>query len=260
MNKKIITLAFCCFGLLSLKAQNITITAHRGASFYEPENTLTSIKKALEIGVDRIEIDIQRTKDSVLIVLHDKTIDRTTNGKGKSKDLNYKELQIYNIIDNDGKLTELTIPTLEEVLKLVEGKSTLLIEIKESEKYYPNIERQVVDLLNKYKALEWCIIQSFDDNILNTIHKLQPELALHKLCYGWGIKIKNLKKYEHIKEFSSMSSLTTKRFVKRVHGMGKKVNVWTVDAPIKFGKVIEKGVDGVITNRPILLKEFLNGR
>ena len=77
----------------SAMAQNVQITAHRGASGYAPENTLSSVKKALEIGVDRIEVDVQQTSDGVVVLLHDKTLDRTTDSKGKVGKMTWNELK-----------------------------------------------------------------------------------------------------------------------------------------------------------------------
>ena len=242
-------------------SDNIIVTGHRGASHYAPENTIASVLKALELNADRIEIDIQRTKDSVIVLSHDIDIDRTTNGKGKIIDLEYSEILQYDILYEEGNAHK--IPTLEQVIQTIDGKSKLLIEIKEGNRYYPSIEKQVIDLLRKYDAMEWCIIHSFHDDILVEIRKYDPNIELHKIFLGripftniiFSPKFSNLNDplYNSVSEFSSMYSFTDKALIKKIHNKGKKINVWTVNDAKKAQKMIEKGVDGIITDDPKLI-------
>ena len=160
----------------------ITITSHRGFSGKYPENTLLAVQKALALGVDRIEIDVHQTKDSVLVLMHDKTIDRTTNGKGTIKAFNYKALQAFSAgVKFNSLFLEEKIPTLAEVLKVVQGKAQLIIEIKEGNAYYPNIEQRIIETITKAKAKDWCIIHSFKDEVLDKVHELDSTIVLHKL-------------------------------------------------------------------------------
>jgi glycerophosphoryl diester phosphodiesterase len=116
------------------------IIGHRGAAGLAPENTLASIEKALSLGVDRIEIDIHQTKDNVLVVIHDETLERTTNGKGKIKDLTYREILKYSAGAKFSPACENEkVPTLAEVLDLIDGKSQLLIELKKATAITPEL-------------------------------------------------------------------------------------------------------------------------
>jgi len=213
--------------------KDITVIAHRGASAYEPENSILSVKKAIELGADMIEIDVQRTKDSVVVVLHDKSIDRTTTGEGVCKNLTYDEISSHHIVDNKGQTTQLIIPTFDEVLSAIDGKVNLLIEIKESSDYYPEIEQQVIDLIYKHNALEWCVIQSFHDDVLETAHLLEPGIEIQKLFYGnllgIGLKRKSLNQYSYVSSFNGFYPGISKSFVRKVHAMHKKVSVWTIN-------------------------------
>ena len=243
------------------KSEVVVVTGHRGAAYYVPENTIASVEKALELGVDRIEIDIQRTKDSVIVLSHDIDIDRTTNGKGKIIDLDYAEILQYDILDNESKVHK--IPTLEQVIQTVTGKSKLLIEIKEGNSYYKSIEKQVVDLLHAYNATEWCIIHSFKDEVLSEVRKYDKDIELHKIFFGripftniiFSPKFSNLNKplYGSVSEFSSMYYFTDKALIKKIHEKGKKINVWTINDAEKIERMIEKGVDGIITDNPALI-------
>lgn len=232
-----------------LMAQNIRITGHRGAANYAPENTLAGIQKALELHVDRVEIDVQQSKDGVVILMHDKTVNRTTTGKGKVKNLLYKDLAAF---DAGVKFSETfkneKIPTLEEAIQFINGKAIFVIEIKEGNDYYPGIEQHVVELIHKYKAEYWCIIHSFNDAALEEVHRLDKNIVLHKLFIRNSGK--NLSKWAYATEFSIYERFATEKFIQNVHKAGKKVNVWTVNDRAKMQELISKGVDGLITNVP----------
>jgi len=244
------------------KSDTIIITGHRGAAYYAPENTIASVTKALELNVDRIEIDVQRTKDSLIVVSHDVDIERTTNGTGRIVDLTYTEILQYNI---QYKGNVFKIPTLEQVIQVVNGKSQLLIETKEGNDFYHSIEKQVVDLIHLHNATDWCIIHSFKDDVLSEVRKYDKNIELHKLFFGripftniiFSPEFSNLDKplYDSLSEFSSMYILTNKLLIKKIHDKGKKINVWTVDDSCRIKQMIENGVDGIITDNPKLFSK-----
>ena len=239
----------------------IVLTGHRGAAGLAPENNISSIKKALELNVDRIEIDVQQTKDNVVISFHDKTIDRTTNGKGLVKNLTYKEILQYSAGIKFSKDFEADkVPTLDEVFEVINGKAVLIVEIKESHEYYPGIEQRVIDAINKYNAKGWTIVHSFNDKALEKVNEIDSTITLHKvfiadlpflpIIYDGSFQITNLEHYSYCDEFSTFYPFTTKRLIKKVHDLGKKINVWTVNDTSKINKLINYGVDGIITNFP----------
>jgi glycerophosphoryl diester phosphodiesterase len=104
--------------------QNVVVTSHRGAGSLEPENTLRAIRRAIALGVDQIEIDVQLTKDGHLILMHDPTVDRTTNGSGKIAELTCAEIRQLDASSGE------RVPTLDEALALVNGEVVLQIELK----------------------------------------------------------------------------------------------------------------------------------
>ena len=110
------------------------IVGHRGAAGLAPENSLSAIEKGIENEASLIEIDVHLSKDNEVIVCHDATIDRTTNGKGKIKNMTLNELKQYNIVDSDDKITDLKLPTLKEVIQTVNGRVKILLEIKSGHK------------------------------------------------------------------------------------------------------------------------------
>ena len=245
------------------------VIAHRGASGLAPENTLSAIAKAIEIGVDRIEMDLRQTIDGEVIVLHDKTIIRTTNGWGSARKLPLKKIKRYSAGSwFHPDFSAERIPTFREVLELVNGRATLLLEVKDGSPYHHGIEKRIIELVNEYKANEWCIVQSFNDRILNNFRKL-PEFDadMQKLFaafipvapfYG-GSKFtyKRLRRYDFAREVNINRRYVNPRVVRKVHDMGKKVNVWTVNETEALAKFVKWGVDGIITDYPDRLRKVI---
>jgi len=243
----------------------VIVTGHRGAGGLAPENTLAAIEAGLKQGVQRIEVDVRQTKDGQVICIHDASIDRTTNGKGLVKDLTFNDIIKFSAgIKFSKDFIDEKIPTLEQAIQLTANKATLLIEIKDGDEMYPGIEKKVVDLINKHKAESNCIVHSFNDSVLFRIHKMDTSIVLHKLLIAdfpllqlltdGHLKITNLEYYSFVSEFSIYYPFATSRFIKHVHKLNKKVNVWTVDDKAKIGRLINLGVDGIITNYPNYLK------
>ena len=252
------------------KAKDFRVTGHRGAAGLAPENTIESIQKALMLKADRIEIDVQQTKDNQIVVIHDYTVDRTTNGKGAIKDLTLAEIKSFNIKGEGLQITGLKIPTLDEVLDAMNNSAVLLIEIKKEKDLYPGIEQRVVDIINRHNAREICIVHSFNDDVLIKIHAVDSLIILHKLfiaklpllniIFDGKFRCRKLKDYNFISDFSINYPFVTKSVIDKIHAMNKKVNVWTVDDTAKMKKLIDLGVDGIITNYPdrlIKLKQKL---
>ena len=245
------------------KVKNMQIIAHRGGAGIGLENTLSCIEKGIAYGADVIEIDIHLTKDGHLIVCHDQTVDRTTNGKGKISEMTLDELRKLRIIDAEGNATDEQLPTLSEVMELVKGRAILLIEIKQPRKKYLGIEQKVVDEIEKFQAASWVIIQSFDDSVLENIHAINPELRLEKLlfCKFPGLPFIfdgtfnrfSFSKYSYVSSFNIHHKAASKSFIKKIHKQGKEVKIWTLIEPQKTPDI---PVNGIITDRPDLWIEF----
>ncbi len=239
----------------------ITLTGHRGAGGLAPENTLSAIKTGLANGVQRIEVDVRQSKDGQIICIHDVSIDRTTNGKGLVKDLTFEQILKFSAgIKFSEAFKNEKIPLLEEAILLTANKAVLLIEIKDGDEVYPGIEKKVVDLINKHKTNSYCIVHSFNDSVLFRIHKMDSSIVLHKLLIAdfpflqlltdGNLKITNLEYYHFAAEFSTFSKFTTSRLINHVHRLNKKINVWTVNDKKQIGRLINMGVDGIITDYP----------
>ena len=163
------------------------VWAHRGASGYAPENTLDAFRKAVEMGADGIEIDVQMTKDGELVVIHDETIDRVSNGKGWVKDYTYEELKKFNFNKTHLEYTKEEIPTLEQVYLLIKPTNlTINVEIKTGIVFYPGIEERVLELTERLGMKERVIYSSFNHYTIRKIKELDPQ-AKTGMLYEDGI-------------------------------------------------------------------------
>lgn len=244
--------------------------AHRGASGLVPENTLIAFEKAIELGVDRIEMDLRQTIDGEVIVLHDKTIKRTTNGWGSARKLSLNRIKKYSAGSwFHHKYSDEKVPTFREVLKLVNGRTKLLLEVKDGSPYHHGIERNIIKLIDEHNAQDWCIVQSFNDIVLKNFRTL-PNLHsdVQKLFeivipvapfYGGSqFSYKALRRYDFAQEVNVNFKNVTPLVVEKIHKMGKKINVWTVNDEYDLKMFIEMGVDGIITDYPDRLKYLLD--
>lgn len=236
-------------------------TGHRGAAGLAPENTLRAVAKGLENKVDRIEIDVQQSKDEKVILMHDISLERTTDGKGLVKEFTYSQLLTLDAGSWFGaEFQKEKIPTLEDAIQLINGQSELIIEIKKGDDYYPNIEENILKIIEENNCSSWCIIHTFDTSVLERIHNLAPSIRLHKLFVGKfnllpimigdGIEIFDIADYPYIEEYSINYYFANKETIKHIKSNGKKVNVWTANNQEIIDDMISLGVDGIITDFP----------
>lgn len=237
------------------------IIAHRGASGYAPENTLAAVDTALALDAAVIEVDIHQTRDNVLVVLHDRTINRTTDGSGKIKDLTFEEIRQYSAGRWFGDpFANERIPSLVEVIERVKGRAMLLIELKGNHSIYPGMERRLVDLLRVHEIEDECILQSFNRTALMNLHVIDSTLTLHRcilfdlpvlhLVLDRTARFRPLEDDRFIRGVSVNRHFVTERFVRRMHGLGKTVHVWTVNKTADFERLAKLKVDGIITDYP----------
>lgn len=238
-------------------SEDFSIIAHRGFSSKAPENTLSAIEKALQLGVDMIEIDIHLTANHEIVVIHDHTLERTTNGKGDiiSKNLSQlKQLDAgswFNLTFSNEK-----IPTLDEVLSLVDGKAIVLIEMKGDTIIYPQLPVLLANKLLKAKAVDWCIVQAFDIHLINKVHQFSPAFYCFYLIENEAIQFDKRKHF--YKAINPNFDLLNDELVKNLHDNGLKTFPYTVNKKEDMLRLINYNVDGIITDYPDILKKTLN--
>ena len=246
--------------VLTKQKRKIALVAHRGAADTAPENTLAAIRQALQTPAEFIEVNIHQTKDKQIVVMHDASVDRTTNGEGNIEDLTLAEIKKLDAGSwYDSAYQNERVPTLEEVLQLIKGKKKLLIEIKKGRDYYEGIENQTIALLQENRAGDWCTLQSFYDPVLEKIWKNEISVPTHKLIVGklpWlplyydhGIRWGSFEKYYRASAINVHHYFASKAFIRHVHQNGFKTFVWTVDDPEEINAIIDRGADGIISNK-----------
>jgi len=220
----------------------VLVIAHRGASAYEPENTLRSVKKALELGADMVEVDVRASRDGHIVVMHDPTVDRTTNGKGFIKDMTLKELKKLN-----AGLEE-TIPTLQEVAEMIRGKAHLVVEIK-----VPEIERKILQIIKESELDRQVLITSFYHPILKRVKKLEPTIWTGVIVASRPIRAAQLALDANSNVLFPKHVYVDPQMVKEAHEHNLAVYPWTVDTLNEIEPLIKMGVDGIVTNKPDVL-------
>ena len=234
--------------------------AHRGASKYYPENTILSIKEGIKAGAEGIEIDVHKTKDNKLVVIHDEDIERTFKGKGLVKDYTLtklKEFKCRNKVFQEN--LDCRIPTLEEVLEIIKVAGIMLnIELKTDEIHYEGIEKDVIDLVNKYDLKDKVILSSFNHESIKMVRQIDSEIKTG-LLYEKPIKdIINYANKLGAYAIHPDISLVTEELLREASENNIKVNIYTVNSPIIMRKLIKAGANGLFTDYPDLLNEIIN--
>jgi glycerophosphoryl diester phosphodiesterase len=220
----------------------VLIIAHRGASAYEPENTLRSVKKALELGADMVEVDVRASRDGHIVVMHDAVVDRTTNGKGYVKDMTLEELKRLN-----AGLGE-RVPTLQEVAELMGRKAQLVVETK-----VPEIEKKVLQIIKENELGRQVLITSFYHPILKRVKELNPNMRTGAIIASRPIKAAQLALDANSNALFPKHVYVDPEMVEEAHRHDITVYPWTIDALNEIEPLIKMGVDGIVTNKPDLL-------
>lgn len=244
-----------------INSQRPLIIAHRGDSLTAPENTLPAFQAAVDVGSDLVELDYVHSSDGVPFVIHDDTLDRTTDAKqifgGEKITLQSKSVKELERLDAgawfDPKFTGTKLPTLEAALDTIQKGSMTLIERKEGE------PKTLIDLLRKNDLLESVVVQSFDWEFLAECHALAPELVLGAL----GAKELSTSKLDEIKKSGAKIVgwhylYLSRQRIGMIHDAGLKSWAWTVDEPRWATRLVKWGLDGVITNMPGKMKTLLS--
>jgi len=225
------------------------IYAHRGASAYAPENTMAAFVKAVELGSGGIELDVHMTKDGHIVVVHDEAIDRTSDGSGKIKDLNFSELLRFDFGRwfSDEFVGE-RVPSLEQVLELLSGWNGFLnIEIKSNDN---DIESSVISLINMYRMRDKVIVSSFNHYVIVNIKKLDEGIKTGALIMEMLYKPWEYAKRIGANAIHPYYRAINKEYIEECLENDLEVNVFTVDRPEDVKLFAKTNVSGIITNVP----------
>jgi glycerophosphoryl diester phosphodiesterase len=217
---------------------------HRGAMGYAPENTLASFARALELGVDGIELDVHLCRSGETVVIHDSRVNRTTNGRGKVREMTIRELRELDAGNGEHLLT------LEEVLDFVDHRAFIDIELKAE-----GVAGPVALTVDRYiESRGWkpeqFMITSFDHHELLRCHRLVPRIPFGPLLAAKPLDYARMAQAMKAGGIMPFFEFLDEQFVQDAHQRGLKVITWTVDRPDDIKKVMEMGVDGIISNFP----------
>lgn len=222
---------------------NIEIIGHRGCG-YEPENTPRSFREALEQNVDYIELDVWRCASGELVVIHDETLDRTTNGTGKVTGFTLSELQSF-----DAGMGE-RIPTLEQVLNIVGGKAKICIELKEME-----LTDDVAKLIENCVVTGECsyedfMVSSFNHRELVKLRQRIPQIKIGAILYGIPLSVSDLKEKFDADSLHISTEFISQELIDEAHAHGMTVFAYTVNSIDDFKRVLSMGIDGICSDYP----------
>jgi glycerophosphoryl diester phosphodiesterase len=241
----------------------VEVIAHRGHSSLAPENTLAALGLAIRSGAHRVEFDVQLTKDGVPVVLHDETLERTTNGKGRLCDTTYREISKLDAGSwFHPRFEGEQVPALDGALELCKGKIPVNVEIKCADAS-GFIEKKVVDALRRHDSLDSATVSSFEAHALERVRRLDPRITRETL-YNDPRRPPGPKDLRLAKDCGSAAfSVSLEELIHReelleeAHALGLGLKVYTVDDLERFRKLLFLGVDGVFTNRPDALLSVL---
>jgi glycerophosphoryl diester phosphodiesterase len=242
--------------------QDMWNIAHRGASGHAPENTLAAFRLAAELGAKFIETDLQVTRDAKIIAMHDPTVDRTTNGRGRVSKMSLAELRGLDagtkFLSADGKSYKgERVPTLDEILDFARvADMTLYLEMKESHSW--GLEQTLVGALRRSDSMNRAIVISFNQEALGTVRRIEPALMTGLLDEKPNLRSVEKAVTLGVRQFLPRADRVTPEIIEAAHRADLSVVVWTVDEVDDLRTAISWNVEGIITNYPDRLNALLD--
>ena len=233
---------------------NPQLIAHRGGGAYAPENTLAAFRRGIVEGADWLEMDVQMTKDGALVVIHDETVDRTTNGHGRVDQLTLAQIRALDAGQGE------QVPTFDEVIALAKESGVGIMPEAKSAHLYPGIEAKMVQALVGADYVDQTVIQSFQPQALDTIHDLNPNVRLCALYGLWHFRLSGAQPGQAriVCPMAEMVMLYPWQ-LKQAQAEGQQVFVWfwVLEHPVVMRFLLTLGVDGLIVDDPVALRNIL---
>ena len=236
--------------------KNIEVTAHRGASMNYPENTMAAFNGAYELGADWIELDLQQTKDKQIVVTHDSNLSRITGLKKSVNDVTYDKIKTLDAGSFfDSKYRDERIPLLSEVIEFAKEKNIKLnIELKPTGREV-DFEKEVVDIIKEYDFEDDCVITSQSYETITKVKELDSDI---KTVYVMVLAIGNIVELDKADAFSVEAMNINKSLVESVHNAGCELYVWTINTDESVKRMVELGVDNIITDDVVMVKNTIS--
>lgn len=232
------------------------ILGHRGASAYAPQNTIPAFELAIAQGADGVEFDVHLSSDGHAVVIHDFTVDHTTDGTGDVDAMTLDQLKALDAGTKfDAKFAGTRVPTLDEVFQVVKDMRAINVEIKAPT---DNIEHVVYGAIKRHNLADRVIVSSFNPLILHRMRKAAPEVAIGFL-YAPGYDFSAMMADLPHEARHPMHPMIDKVYMQQARFWGYRVNTWTVNDPQRALELAELGVDAIISDNPDLLLRALDG-
>ena len=246
----IVVLAFVGLAMLALvvtrRNEPVVVIAHRGSSAAAPENTLAAFRLAIEQGADFVELDVQESADGEVLVVHDSDLMKLGGAPSKIWETDAATLRAVDIGSHAGpQFSGERVPTLAEALAVCKGKARVIIELK-SYGHDQKLEERVAAIVEAAGMADDCIYMSLDHAMIGRMKRLRPSWRCGVLVAKAVGDLASL----DADFFAVEARVATRRFVRRVHGAGREIYVWTVNDPAWMLAAMSHGVDGLITDRP----------
>lgn len=227
------------------------ILGHRGASGYAPENTLEAFRLAMDMGAEGFELDVHMSKDGELVVIHDESVDRTTDGRGFVRDLTLEQLKALDASNHMERFRGAKIPTLAEVFHLIRDTHHIVnVEIKTDECFYPGMEEKCLALAKEMNVEDRILYSSFNHHTLLKMRQLKPDAKLGMLFGDIMIRPWEYAKQLDVEYLHPMKmNIYVPGFVEGTLGAGYGINMWTIDDEATMLECLKCGA-GIITNLP----------
>ncbi len=229
------------------------ITAHAACRGHAPENTLAGVRAALALGADAIEIDVRCTRDGTPVLLHDSTVDRTTDGEGEIAALSLRQARRLDAGEGE------RIPTLREVLREVAGRALLVLEVKPA-----GIEEELLAVVRRARALDWCAVHSFLPRVVERVRRQEPRMPCSLLTDGrrvvdWG-QLFAFALSLGAQGVSVHHGVVTPELVRGAHLRELRCSTWTVNRRDDVRRVAACGVDAITSDYPDRVRRWLPRR
>jgi len=221
--------------------------AHRGDPKKYPENTLSGFQSALEYGYRFVELDVQLSKDGVPIIMHDYTVDRMTDHKGKVKDFTLAELKRMKIGEQE------TIPTLEEAMLLMRGKTNVMVELKQAGHLYPGLEEKTLEVLRKTDTFEQALVISFDLFSLQKVRRLDPDVRISPTSSNSLPSIFPWLKEYRCEMIGVPMKMLTPEYADLIREHHLTMGPWPVDSVEEMNVIAQQYPDALITTNDLAL-------
>lgn len=232
----------------TLEAENIKVISHRGKCFGEPENSLKAINSSINCKVDYAEIDVQETRDGIVVLMHDRSLRRLTGLNKNVDQLSFNEIEKLDIASRLSQHSVERIPTLDGVIKKCNGKLNLIIEIKPY-RNTADLTNKVVKIIDDNNFVNQCKVHSLSYRILLNVKRLNPNI---QTGYIISRPINNLASL-NVNFYSVQERLVSKKMVDDIHSRNKEIYVWTVDRTGDMNNLLKYNIDGIISDKPQLL-------